>query len=138
MSRSSNTALILNYLFDMAVHLIRESDLNDYIKLLAEERSCTVEEVNRQKSHWEFIFSKSKCLEKVELYRQQLQRFSCSICFKTFGFKRNMKRHKKTIHTEKVLDPEIKWYFCQICNKHFKARSSRDRHRRNLHSKPCS
>ena len=35
------------------LHLIKKQDLEDYVKSLALERGCPVEEVDRVKAHWD-------------------------------------------------------------------------------------
>ena len=53
-------------------HSINKQDLNDYMKLLSLEKGCPVDNIDRNKAHWEFIFNKEQCLRKVIKYREEL------------------------------------------------------------------
>ena len=96
----------------MAHHLIHKQDLEDYIKCLAAQRQCTVDQVDRVKAHLELIFHKVKCMREIEQYRaaaaaaaekqqhqqhQQHQVYYCSICGKGFNSRTNRNRHTRTV-----------------------------------------
>ena len=50
-------------------HVINKHDLEDYIKCLVKKRGCTVDKVDRQNSHWYFIFHKAECMKEIKEYR---------------------------------------------------------------------
>ena len=62
---------------------------------------------------------------KQHLYAHQIRyhsdRFKCDECGKFFGFPRDLKRHKREVHTA----PQ---YFCEDCDVYYKTKKSFDKH----------
>ena len=130
----------------MAHHLIHKQDLEYYIKCLAAQRQCTVDQVDRVKAHLELIFHKAKCMREIEQYRvaaaaaaavekqqhQQHQVYYCSICCKGFNSRTNRNRHTRTVLCANK--GKYKIFICKVCNKQFAHRCSRDRHQRSVHT----
>ena len=125
----------------MAHHLIHKQDLEDYIKCLAAQRRCTVDQVDRVKAHWELIFHEAKCMREIEQYRaaavekqqhQQHQVYYCSICGKGF----NSRTNRTDIQGQYCVKNKGKYkiFICKVCDKQFAHRSSRDRHQRSVHT----
>ena len=66
------------------------------MKLLALEKGCPVDNIDRNKAHWECIFNKEQCLNKVIKYREAGD-FSCSTCGKNFKHRTHRNRHRRTV-----------------------------------------
>ena len=63
----------------------------------------------------------------MEFRRQKL--FKCSLCDKTFEFKRNLKIHHESVHEKKLK------YKCTICNKQYNHELSLNHHIKKIHQK---
>ena len=112
-------------------HVINKQDLEDYIKSPVKKRGCTVDQVDRQKAHWYFIFHKAECMKEIEEYRADRQ-YYCSICGKGFTTRTSRNRHTRTVDcgNKTINVDKLK---CDICDKELSSRSSRDRHKRTVH-----
>ena len=115
-------------------HCIKQEDLDYYIKCLALERGCPVEQVNRTKAHWDLIIYKERCMAKVVEYREAGGEYSCSLCGCKFIDRHNRNRHRRNVKcTEQVVELDKTKWECDICGKTLSSRSSRDRHKRTVH-----
>ena len=64
---------------------------------------------------------KTISLLKEHKKRQHRPRFKCEDCGRTFGFNKDLNRHKRRVHSA----PE---YFCEECNRFYKSKRSYDDH----------
>ena len=63
--------------------------------------------------------------------------YSCDICHQDFGIKRNMERHRRTVHIKKEsqLKKEVHIFNCEICHIGFSNKRSLAYHKTSFHPK---
>ena len=112
-------------------HIINKQDLEGYTKCLVKKSGCTVDQVDRQKAHWYFLFHKAERMKEIEKYRADKQ-YYFSICVKGFTTRTSRNRHTKTADCgNKTIN--VNKFKCDICDKDLSSRCSRDRHKRTVH-----
>ena len=119
-------------------HLVKNEDLQDYIQSLAVKRGCPVDNIDKNKAHWDLIMTRKAFMEAIRVYKGE-KLFSCSLCSIRFTDQCNRNSHRRKVKcTERVVKlsvddvSKIKWD-CNICGKSMSSRSSRDRRQRIIH-----